>query len=158
MAEQQTSLTAGGVASPQRATVPSRTASRWKPRLATWAPLLVLILLCIGIALINPRFLTIGNFIRIAQAAMLPLVLGLGATFVILMGSIDLSVEGVVALAAVVTSLLVLNGGNANDLGLLGLAIVILAGAGVGLVNGVVHVRLKIPSFMTTLGTWFVAA
>ena len=34
----------------------------------------------------------------------------------------------------------------------------ILTGAVVGLVNGVVHVRLKVPSFMTTLGTWFVAA
>jgi ribose transport system permease protein len=77
---------------------------------------------------------------------------------VILMGSIDLSVEGVVALGAVITSLLVLNGGNANDLGILGLGIVVLTGAGVGLINGVVHVRLKIPSFMTTLGTWFVAA
>ena len=30
---------------------------------------------------------------------MIPLVLGLGATFIILMGSIDLSVEGVLALA-----------------------------------------------------------
>ena len=41
-----------------------------------------------------------GNFVRIAQTAMIPLVLGLGATFVILMGSIDLSVEGVLALGA----------------------------------------------------------
>ena len=29
-------------------------------------------------------------------------------------------------------------------------------GAGVGFVNGVIHVRLKIPSFMTTLGMWFI--
>src|SRR5262245_39246713 len=136
MAEEQTSLTADSVAPPQRVAPTSRKAPRWKPRLATWAPLLVLILLCIVIALINPRFLTLCNFVRIAQAAMIPLVLGLGATFVILMGSIDLSIEGVVALAAVLTSLLVLNGGNANDLGLVGLAIVILVGAGVGLVNG----------------------
>ena len=108
MAEQQTSLLSE--AAPERATATaSRRSRRWKPRLATWAPLLVLILVCIVIALINPRFLTTGNFVRIAQAAMIPLVLGLGATFVILMGSIDLSVEGVVALGAVITSLLVLN-------------------------------------------------
>ena len=131
---------------------------RWRPRLATWAPLFVFLLLCVLIALINPRFLTFGNFVRIAQAAMIPLVLGLGATFVILMGSIDLSVEGVVALGAVLTSLLVLNGANNNDLGLSGLGIVIVVGAAVGFINGMVHVRLRIPSFMTTLGTWFVAA
>jgi ribose transport system permease protein len=157
MTEQQTSIVTEAAAT-QRATAAVRTSPRWRPRLATWAPLLVLVLVCVLIALINPRFLTLGNFVRIAQAAMIPLVLGLGATFVILMGSIDLSVEGVVALGAVLTSLLVLNGGNANDLGLAGLVLVVLTGAAVGLVNGVVHVRLRVPSFMTTLGTWFVAA
>ena len=40
-------------------------------------------------------FLTIGNLVRLLQTAMIPLVLALGATFVILLGSIDLSVEGV---------------------------------------------------------------
>ena len=55
-------------------------------------------LLCAIIAAINPNFLSFGNFVRISQAAMIPLVLGLGATFIILMGSIDLSVEGVLTL------------------------------------------------------------
>jgi ribose transport system permease protein len=127
---------------------------RW--RLASWAPVIVLILLCAVISYINPNFLTFGNFVRITQAAMIPLVLGLGATFIILMGSIDLSVEGVLTLSAVILSLLVLNGANGNDLGLLAIPIVLLVGAGVGFANGVIHVRLKVPSFMTTLGTWFI--
>ncbi len=95
---------------------------------------------------------------RIAQASVIPLVLAIGATFIILMGSIDLSIEGVVALGAVLTSLLVKNGANDLDLGLLGVALVLATGALVGLVNGVIHVRLRIPSFMVTLGTWFIAA
>jgi ribose transport system permease protein len=127
-------------------------------RLASWAPLAVLVLLCGLITLINPNFLSTGNFVRIAQTAMIPLVLGLGATFVILMGSIDLSIEGVLALGAVLTCMLVANGANANDLGLIGVAIVLATGAGIGFINGLVHVRLKIPSFMVTLGMWFVAA
>jgi ribose transport system permease protein len=86
----------------------------------------------------------------------IPLVLGLGATFIILMGSIDLSVEGVLTLSAVILSLLVLNGANGNDLGLLAIPLVLLVGAGVGFVNGAIHVRLKVPSFMVTLGTWFI--
>jgi ribose transport system permease protein len=135
-----------------------RVARRRRVRLADVAPLLVLLLLCGIIAAINPRFLLFGNFIRIAQAAMIPLVLAIGSTFVILMGSIDLSVEGVVALGAVLTSLLVRNGANALDLGLAGVALVLLTGATVGLVNGVIHVRLRIPSFMVTLGTWYVGA
>ena len=74
---------------------------RRRVRLAPWAPVVVLVALCGLIAVISPNFLSASNFVRIAQAAAIPLVLGLGATFVILMGSIDLSVEGVLALGAV---------------------------------------------------------
>ncbi len=113
-------------------------------------------LLCAIITAFNPNFLTFGNVVRISQAAMIPLVLGLGATFIILMGSIDLSVEGVLTLGAVILSMLVLNGANHNDFGFLGALAVVLVGAGVGFINGLIHVKLKIPSFMTTLGTWFI--
>lgn len=125
-------------------------------RLAPWAPVIVLILLCLLIGLINPNFLSGRNFVRIANSAAIPLVLGLGVTFIIIMGSIDLSIEGIVAFTAVVLSLLVLNGGNDNDFGLFGALLVLAIGAGMGFLNGTIHVRLRIPSFMTTLGVWFV--
>jgi ribose transport system permease protein len=127
---------------------------RW--RIASWAPVIVLILLCAIIAVINPNFMSFGNFVRISQAAMIPLVLGLGATFIILMGSIDLSIEGILTLGAVILSMLVLNGANANELGIFAVVVVLVVGASVGFLNGVVHVRMKVPSFMTTLGTWFI--
>lgn len=129
-------------------------ARRW--RLATWAPVIVLVVLCAIVAAINPNFLTFGNLVRISQTAAIPLVLGIGATFIILMGSIDLSVEGTLTCSAVILSMLVLNGANANDLGLVGVLAVLLVGATIGLVNGLIHVRLRIPSFMATLGTWFI--
>ena len=72
------------------------------------------------------------------------------------MGSIDLSVEGVLALGAVILSVIVLNGANGNDLGLLGIPVVLAVGAAMGFFNGVIHVKLRIPSFMATLGMWFV--
>jgi ribose transport system permease protein len=115
-----------------------------------------LIALCILIGLINPNFLSPRNLVRIANSAAIPLILGLGVTFVIIMGSIDLSIEGVVAFAAVILSLVVLNGANANDFGVLGALLVIALGAGFGFVNGIVHVGLRIPSFRATLGVWFV--
>jgi ribose transport system permease protein len=133
-----------------------RAAGTARYRLAAFAPLLVLVLLCAVIATISPNFLSFNNFVRITQAAMIPLVLGMGATFIILMGSIDLSVEGILALGAVVLSLLVLNGYNGNDFGILGVLFVLLIGAVAGCINGLIHVRLKIPSFMATLGMWFV--
>jgi ribose transport system permease protein len=132
----------------------ARRPRRW--RAASWAPVAVLVLLCAVIAVVNPNFLTFGNAVRISQAAMIPAVLGMGATFIILMGSIDLSVEGVLTLGAVILSMLVLNGANANDFGLLAVLAVLLLGAAVGFINGVIHVGLKVPSFMATLGTWFI--
>lgn len=130
-------------------------ASRRRWRTASWAPIVVLFLLCAIISGINPNFLSLGNFQRIAQAAMIPLVLGIGATFIILMGSIDLSVEGVLTMAAVILSLLTLNGANDNNLGIVAIMLVLIVGAIVGLINGLIHVYLRIPSFMATLGTWF---
>jgi ribose transport system permease protein len=127
-----------------------------RARLAAWAPVAVLVALCAIIAFINPNFLSLGNAVRISQTAMIPLVLGIGATFIILMGSIDLSVEGVLTAAAVVLSMLVLNGANPNDYGLIGVAAVLCVGALIGSINGIIHVYLRIPSFMVTLGTWFI--
>jgi ribose transport system permease protein len=131
--------------------------ARWgRLRLAAWAPAIVLVLLCLIIAGINHNFLTFGNFVRISQDAAIPLVLGLGETFIILMGSIDLSVEGILTLAAVILSLTVLNGMNDNNLGVFAVVLVLAVGAAVGFANGVIHVRLKVPSFMATLGSWFI--
>jgi ribose transport system permease protein len=134
-------------------------AERWRQirrRIGPFAPLLVLIALCLLIGLVSPNFLSLRNLARIANTAAIPLILGLGVTFVIIMGSIDLSIEGVVALAAVILSLVVLNGANANDFGYLGALFVLALGAAMGFLNGILHVGLRIPSFMATLGMWFV--
>jgi len=124
-------------------------------RYRSLAPVLVLVLLCLIIASINGNFLSLSNFIRLFSSAAVPLVLVMGATFVILMGSIDLSVEGVVALTAVIVSLLVLNDFSGLDFGFFAVPIAILVGGLAGFINGLAHVRLRIPSFMTTLGLGF---
>ena len=116
----------------------------------------MLVLLCAIISIINPNFLSFGNFVRISQAAMIPLVLGLGATFIILMGSIDLSVEGVLTLGAVILSMLVLNGANGNDFGLLAVLVVLLSAPASASSTASSTSRLKVPSFMATLGMWFI--
>ena len=105
---------------------------------------------------LNPdTFLTAKNVQIILNQAALPLIIAVGATLVILMGSIDLSVEGIVALTAVIASLLVANDITAYKLGLFAVPVAMAIGGLMGLVNGVVHVKLKTPSFMTTLGVGF---
>ncbi len=120
-----------------------------------WAPLAVLIGLCIVVGIINPSFFSLGNAVRMLNTAAIPLVICMGATFIILMGSIDLSVEGTVALCAVAASMLVANDLTGVAIGLWSVPVAILVGGLLGLLNGVVHVKLKIPSFMATLGIGF---
>ena len=104
----------------------------------------------------QPQLSHLGKLRPDGQGAAIPLVLGLGETFIILMGSIDLSVEGILTLSAVILSMTVLNGMNDNNFGLVAVLLVLAVGAAVGFANGVVHVRLKVPSFMATLGSWFI--
>jgi ribose transport system permease protein len=114
---------------------------------------LLALFLCLSVA--TDGFFDLRNFARMLSAAAIPMVLAMGATFIILTGSIDLSVEGVIALSGVLVSLLVANSANGLDLGLWSVPMGIALGGLVGLLNGVVHVKLKAPSFMTTLGVGF---
>jgi ribose transport system permease protein len=84
------------------------------------------------------------------------MVVGVGLTFVILLGSIDLSVEGLMAAAVMVVALLVANDQNASSLGPLGVLLAVGAGTALGLLTGLLHTVLRLPSFMVTLGVWYV--
>jgi len=123
-----------------------------------WAPVLVLIVLIIFFALMEPRFLSIRNFARIGISSAPALMVAVGVTFIIIMGSIDLSMEGTVSVCAVVFAFafLALGGTLAGAAGWLALPLALLVGAVVGLINGLVHVKLRIPSFMASLAMGFV--
>ncbi|KQS83264.1 ABC transporter permease [Rhizobium sp. Leaf453] len=125
-------------------------------RLRTFAPLIVLIVLCILITLANPNFIEPRNLIRIANSSAVPLTLAMGMTFIILMGSIDLSVEGALSVAAMVLVLLASNDANTNEYGWLAVIAAIAASTLIGLMNGIIQTVLRIPSFMATLGVWFI--
>lgn len=125
--------------------------------LIRWAPLLVLVALVALFTAINPNFLSLRNFARIAIATSAPLMVAVGVTFVIVMGSIDLSMEGAISSMAVVFCyMLIWLGGTVAGIGLLAVPAVLLLGAAVGAVNGLIHVRLRIPSFMASLAMGFV--
>ncbi|RUX52080.1 ABC transporter permease, partial [Mesorhizobium sp. M7A.F.Ca.US.014.04.1.1] len=125
---------------------------RWR----SLAPLAVLIVLCVLIAIANPNFIELRNLVRLANSAAVPLTLAMGLTFIILMGSIDLSVEGTLSVSAMVVVLLAANDANANDYGWWAVLAAIVAGTAMGFVSGLVQTMLRIPSFMATLGMWFI--
>ena len=113
-------------------------------------PLMLLLVLCTAFALSSDRFLTFINMSIILQQAVVLLVAALGVTFIIIAGSIDLSVGSIVALAALAAAL------TADLLGPFAIVPACIVGVLAGLLNGVIVAWGKVPSFIVTLGAMVV--
>ena len=113
----------------------------------------IAILLFFAIAVGGRGFLSTTNLMNIVRQTAPVSVMAVGMAFALSAGEIDLSIGSVVALSALVTAILLR---DAN------MAVAILAGLGVGLVvglfNGLVTVKVRIPSFLVTLGTLSIVA
>ncbi len=112
-----------------------------------------LIVLFIGFSIASPYFRTFDNFVGILLATAVNGILALGATFVIITAGIDLSVGTAMTFSAVMTGVFITNMGLPIPVGVLG---GITAGAVVGLTNGLLISRMKIPPFIATLGMLYV--
>ncbi|WP_283176676.1 ABC transporter permease [Gemmobacter sp. 24YEA27] len=120
-----------------------------KVETSLWFPIGVVLALFVFFSFATDSFATLRNFSAVSGQAATLLIVCLGATFIVLMGSIDLSVGAIVLLVGAV-SVSVL---NALNIGWLVIPFAALVGAGLGLVNGLIYTRGKIPSFIVTLGT-----
>jgi len=121
-------------------------------KLRLYMPFIVLAVLTIfgGIVAGDKNFISVSNLVNIMYQMSVPLVIATGITFVIMLGSIDLSMEGVIGFSSAMVSLLVVNTLNDNDYGWLAIILVLAAGAVMGLIVGMAHVYLKIASFIAT--------
>lgn len=117
--------------------------------LGTGTIFLVLIVLLVWIAIVNPTFVEPGPFLAYLKRAAPLVILAAGSYFVIVAGGFDLSVGSLVTVVVVVAARLI-DGESSATWPVMALLIGI--GAGVGLFNGVVSTVLKVPSFITTLG------
>lgn len=117
----------------------------------TLAPIGALVVMVIGFSAMSPQFLTTGNALNILLDSSVLLVLALASTLIILMGSIDLSVGSTLALCAFTGALLARSTDNYWVL-----LIVPLVGLACGLLNGMGVALLGLPSFLVTLGSYFV--
>ncbi len=122
-----------------------------KDKIVRWAPVLVLIALIAFFTIARgSAFASVNNFIAILNQWTIPLIVALGLTFVIMMGSIDLSIDGTVGMAGSICSVLVANTLNKNNFGIFGIIIAVLCSVVVGFLVGVIHVKVRVPSFMVS--------
>lgn len=126
---------------------------------------LVLIILFVVLSFASPYFLQVNNLMNILLQVSITTIIGVGMTFVILTAGIDLSVGAIAALcvvsmAAIHKFLYPLVQGDFLKF-LIGIVIPILAaiiiGALVGLINGTVISKGKVPAFIMTFGMMSIA-
>jgi ribose transport system permease protein len=113
-------------------------------------PLAALLALVVYFSVRAEAFLTAANLTLISGQAGILLLASLGATLVIVAGSVDLSVGSIALLTGAVLALLI-NAGIGNPV--LVVLIAVAVGAAIGLINGVVFAYGRVPSFIATLGT-----
>ena len=115
----------------------------------TVVPLVGLALLVVYFGIAADNFLTVDNLYAILRDGAVLLIVAIGMTWVIMMGSIDLSVGAILTLSGLLTALALQDG----DSVVVAIAIGLGAGLVAGIVNGVLFAYAKIPSFLVTLGT-----
>lgn len=120
-----------------------------KDRIRRFSTLFALLgLVIVGLVFVQ-GFALPGNLLGVGQQVAQIGIIAIGMTFVLINGEIDLSVGSVYGLVAVVTGLLISTGTSWPMAAVVGMAV----GAFAGLVNGLLTVGLRIPSFIVTLGT-----
>lgn len=108
---------------------------------------LAFVVLLIGLAFAAPRFFTFGNLTDVLRQAVPIAVIAFGATFVIGMRGIDLSVGSTLALSGLVTANLIVLGYPVA----LACAGGIAVGAIIGFVNGILITKVGITDFIATM-------
>jgi ribose transport system permease protein len=110
-----------------------------------------LVALIVVTAALDPSFLQVNNLLNLLRQWAPPGLMAVGMTFVIISGGFDLSVGGTYAAAAVLSAALALIMPIPAAI-----ALAVLMGAGIGLVNGAVITRLEVNPFVATLGMGFI--
>jgi ribose transport system permease protein len=111
--------------------------------------LLMLLVLVVIFSVTSPYFFNTQNFFTISGGVSVLGIMAIAQTFLIISGGVDVSVGSTVALSGVIVGLGELHGMNIWIAALLA----VLAGAGIGAINGVIVVQMKINPLITTLGT-----
>ncbi|MCU1376700.1 MAG: Ribose transporter permease [Actinomycetia bacterium] len=107
------------------------------------------VVLCVVLSVTSPDFLTVSNITIVLRQSTWVAIMAVGMTFVIGMGGIDLSVGAILGITGVFAAALVQGGMNIY----LAVLIAIVAGAAIGVVNGILVTVFRIPPFIATLGT-----
>lgn len=115
---------------------------------------IVLVIFAVGTSGLS---LSPKNLQTILSLAGIPLIICLGIHQVVIIGAMDLSTEGVISLCAVTVGFLLKNPFTPADYGLWVIPIALVIGGAAGFINGLINTKIRMPSFIATLGLGWVA-
>ncbi len=107
-----------------------------------------LLLITLVLSFVSPQFMTSMNIENVTRLAAIYVILGVGQTYVMTTGNIDLSIGSMTALVMALVGTYVLSGGSL----ILAILYAVALGAAFGAVNGIMVTKLRIPSLLATLG------
>jgi ribose transport system permease protein len=137
----------------ERFPAPFAAARTWLRRFGILPQILSLAII-VGVFAIGTKgkYLSWANIQTIFSLAAIPAIYAIGLHPTIVLGGIDLSVQGVASLCAVFVGILLKNQYNSNAVGLWIIPISIAIGGAAGVISGLLNTGLRIPSFIATLG------
>ena len=116
----------------------------------TLIPALVLLIAVLGFGVANPRFLGLGALTTVLQQVTITGFVALAQTVIILTAGIDLSVGEILVMSSLIMGNLAVTDGLPTGIAILA---GILIGTLMGVFNGVLVAKMKLPPFIVTLGT-----
>lgn len=115
--------------------------------------IVIFMVLWIFAALFVKNFATVENSLLIVKQSAIPVIACLGMTMVLITGGIDLSLGYTVGFTSIIVGMLVKSAGVPV---LPSVLATLLVGAVLGYCNGFIIQKIKVPAFITTLGTGYI--
>ncbi len=128
----------------------NRYSGGWRAFLQDWMILILFVIMVAIFSIASPTFRTTKNLMNVLRQASFIAIVAMGEFFVILTGNMDMSISSIIGMVSIFFA------GFAVLMGLpvwLSIIMVILMAIAVGIINGVLVVHGKMPSFIATLVT-----
>lgn len=111
-----------------------------------------LIVIYVAFGLIQPQVFSVRNILNLLRSMSKYLLIGVGQSYLLITGNIDLSIGSVVAMSAMISATLMSAGVDVC----IAILVALVCCLGVGLVNGLLVGKFRLPPFIATMGTMFV--
>lgn len=111
------------------------------------------LVLYVVFGLIEPNIFTTNNMLNLLRSMAKYLLVGVGQGVILITGNIDLSIGSVVAMSAMISATMMSKGISA----IVAITAAIVCCLLVGMINGLLVGKFKLPPFIATLGTMFCA-